>query len=193
MELSKLPGHLSMVGGSNPHPLMHGAPLCRIDYGQAQLGPPNLLRGKLLGQGCALPIGLFLLLVGVYHPVRQAQDFHLGHVPSLACVRKLVLEIGGLTNCLIGLLMNRSQEDSTLLGPLSSWVARPSASMIDAVTLSHAVAASSAEAATAQTAMAQTAPITTMTAEAWVTSSRSSASLVVPQAKHYVKAKGMGC
>jgi hypothetical protein len=50
-----------------------------------------LQKRKLLDQGLALPLGIFLPPVGIGHPVTQALEVHLGHVPGLARVHKLAL------------------------------------------------------------------------------------------------------
>jgi hypothetical protein len=75
---SKLHTHLSMVGGSKLHSLMQGGPLWGADYGQAQLRPLDLQKGKLLDQGLTLPLGLSPSSIGVSRLVSQAHEFCLG-------------------------------------------------------------------------------------------------------------------
>jgi hypothetical protein len=54
-----------MMGGSNPHPLRQVAPSWVVDYGQTQLRPPGLEKGKLLSQGLALSLGIFPPMVDI--------------------------------------------------------------------------------------------------------------------------------
>jgi hypothetical protein len=103
----KLPGHLSMAVGSNPHPLRQGALLQGANYGQAQLGPPDLSKGMFLDKSRGLPLGLFP--PSDTDLVHQAWEFGLGHVLGLAHVHKLVLEKGRHPNHIVGFLVNRSQ------------------------------------------------------------------------------------
>jgi hypothetical protein len=70
---------------------------------------PDLQKGKLLSQGCALPLGLFSSLASFGRIVDLAQEFCLDHILGLVRNRKLTLEKGDLPNRLIGLPMSRSR------------------------------------------------------------------------------------
>jgi hypothetical protein len=54
-----------------------------------------------------LPLGLLPPPLGISHHVRQARGVHLGHLSSLARLRKLTLEKGNLLNKAFCLLTRR--------------------------------------------------------------------------------------
>jgi hypothetical protein len=63
----------------------------RVNYGQAQLGPPSLQEGELLDQVLALPVGILPSPTDVGHLIKQALEVLLSHVLSLACIYELAL------------------------------------------------------------------------------------------------------
>jgi hypothetical protein len=62
-----------------------------VHYGQAQLRTLGLQKGQLLDQILALPLRIFLPLIGVGCSVERALEVCLDHVPSQARIHEPTL------------------------------------------------------------------------------------------------------
>jgi hypothetical protein len=95
---------------------MHGGLRRGTDYGQAQLGPSDPQKSKLLSRVLTLPLEFISSPVGVGYLVNKAWELRFGCVPGLVHNYKLAPEKGDLSSRLISLLASRSQQDNTFLG-----------------------------------------------------------------------------
>jgi hypothetical protein len=111
----KLSGHLGVVEGSNSYPLRQVIPHpWWANNGKAQLRALGLQKGELLKLLLALPFGHHQPPRNISHHVGQATKILLGHLSGSACLRKLTLEEGNLSDKALCVFICRCQHHSIL-------------------------------------------------------------------------------